>query len=1067
MAERAFPLRSLWLRQSLRSPWTWLAWILLAAVPLEEIVNAGAPGRSGLVALPTAAIDWPSLAWICAVTTLLGAPVLFLAYEATAQRIKEPGFLQILMVSAGGEPAFRQAETRALAPLAFLLALPALVLPPFAAAGQSPQPGATYVAALAALATFLIPNIFLVLALALRWSNRPSRLLPLLGLALYPLAAAAAFRLILAGLGDSGAALALAALEPTGTALFAALFNGGPGSQPLALSGLAWLLIAANRLLVVLLGLALLRFYRRGASFLEVRAGLARLRLPARLGSHGVPLAAGLVGALLALSNLQSNFGKNLLFYEVDPTMSFLFDRAIGGLEASLLVLLPLLLIHAAWRDSESGFQVFRDMSARGERRRVLGFLGSALASCAIFYLVLLIAIHFAFAARPGDFDGWAIALHFGVNSLPTVLLVAFAAAALSLLGRNRVSGIALAGAVGAALLFAALSRPALFGFATPLLPRPPRYSEALGGLLDPASFASHALLCFAIVAAASAWLVTAWPRPHRWSGFRRLRGDRRAAAVFLAAGAGFASAGVAAWPESPAGGAAVTDDIDLRAGYERAAASAPAAGDWQVDRAVVRARWTGEQDVRLAGTLHLRGRGRLLLTWAADPAAGAALWRNGARVRPRRLAAALYDLGTPPAGEATLAFTVHLTSAPARLTTLFGEVPTVPLPGILPELFLGGDAERAERGLGDLRAAMAPFSRGASASRPMARVALTQDYPCDRTLAAPFGAAPRRLDSRWCRISAGPVAARLELFAALGPHLRASSVPSALPLITLTPARFADRQRRLDAATDAASRDIAALMGGFPVPGLTVAAAEAGEIDGSALSKPGLIRVSSAYFLARRAGQPDPMYGTMAHELMHQYYGHDVRPVAGRPGAIFVNEFPAQLARSWAIRRRFGLEAYRAELSEAGRRRFYIRHFQQAPEAPPVRTTGVEEIYPRSILIVHFLAAHSGWPAQARAIRDFARRHAGGTVTAEQLAEAVLAPLAPRAQALGRAMLFDGLLVRRSADGRGIALDCGAAPCPSADVEVPVRVASGSVRWAGARDYRLVMGPLVGIPLG
>lgn len=1058
-AEPAFPLRALWLRQSLRSPFLYLSWLLLVAIPLEEIGNASQPGRSGLVSLPGPAADWTSLAWICAVTSLAGLPIVYLAYEGAAQRIKTPGFLEIVMVSAGGEAGFRAAEMRVLPWLTLLLALPALILIPFAATGNAPHPGpAVYLATIGALGAILLPNLAITLCFALRWSNHPSRLLPLLCLALYPLIAAAAFRLLIYAMGDGPASLFVAAVEPTGTALFGAL----SGSGPPALSPLAALLLVANRLLAAGLCLWWLRGYRREAPFLEVRAGRTRLRLPPRLRSFGLPVAAGAVGALLSVSNLQSNFGKNLNFYEVDPTMSFLFDRAMGGLETPLLLLLPLIFIHAVWRDSESGFQVLRDMSARGEWRRAAGFLGSALACCLAFYAILFVAIFFGFGSERQSFDAEAILLHFAVNSMPTVLLVAFVGSAVSVLAPNRIFGIALLAAIGAALVAVSRSGAGLLAFATPLLPQPAHYSEALGRLAPSASLTTHALACLALVAAASALLIAAWPRPHRWSGFVRLVGDKKAALVFLGLAGGLTAAAAVAGHGSE-GPADPSNDLNQREAYERAAVAVREPADWHLDRAQLRAQWADAGHLRLSGILHLSGRGRLLLSWAAAPDEIGGLRLNGAPIRARALGGGLYDLGTPGT-EATLIFTTRLTGRSALLTTLYGDRPTVPLPGILPDTFIGDDQTRAERHMVGLRAAIVRFSGDRQASRPMAQVELILEHPCDLTLTAPFAPTPRRLPSGRCQAVVSPVTTRLELFAAVGPKLRASSVPAALPLVTLAPGRFAERQQRLDIATADASRDIATLMGAYPVPGITVAGAEAHELGSFAISKPGLIRVSDTYLLARRPGSPDPIYGTMAHELMHQYYGHWVRPVAGRPGAIFVNEFPAQLARAWAIWHRYGPDAYAAELSEATSRLYYVQHFQSAPEPPPVVTTGTDEIYPRSMLIVHYLASHSSWAQQAEAIRAFATRRGGTAVTAAEVAEAVLAPLAPQARQLGRFMLFDGLLIRRNASG-GIDLDCGAGRCPFTDIDVPLRTAQG-VHWVKASAYRTSAGPLVGIPL-
>jgi hypothetical protein len=1056
-------LVALWFRQSLRSPWLYACWLIMPALALNEFANAG-PGRSGLTSLdrvdPAAFL---SQGWILAVISLFGLPFVFLVQEWAVARIKHSGFPQILLTSDLSERTSRLAELAVLPLVALLILAPLfLVMPVAANVNGHHQGAANLLNGLAACAFVALPNILLALCYGLWCSNRRNRLLPLLGAALFPFVVGAAFGLA-GALAGGKSLLGIALAEPSGTALFAllserqdaaAFARPGPG---------ALFLLALNRAWALALGALFARAYLRLPPFMEGGEGFIRLRLPTRLRRWAFVAATAFGAALLAASNLYSNFNKNLSLNAIEPTTSFLFDRGLPGLETSLYLVLVIVLVQSLWSDHESGFQTFRDMSLSGYRHRAAALLARALAYSLVFYAILVGVVILSFAVSPGHLDLHALLVHFAANSLPSALLIALAGSAASILAPNRVTGSILVVAVGGGLIWARLSLPSLAPLLDPLFPQPLRYSEGLERIVGSGALVPHLLWSLAGMAAAASLIVRAWPRLHRLQGALLSRRDRIATISLLAV----------ALPAAVAGSVTAEERRTLifagssAAQYEQAALRAGPENLWSIAAADIDGSWSDAGGLSLDGRLSLRGGGPLVVTWAVEPDEIGAVRIDGRPVRPRRLGPGLYRLGTPPGRETSLSFRLGLHDpAAARIDTRYAAPPTIPLPGVLSELFEGDPDRRAALGLGAFDRSLSRFRNPPNnVSRPLARLALRLSFPCGRTPILPQASTPGPAGGGRCTAPVDDPGVRLEAFAALSEGLETRRRPTRVgPLATLAPRRFAREHDRLARAAAAAMEDIGALMGDYSSRGMTVAAVADGELPGSALSKPGLILVSDSRTLVRLSPDSDgldSLYPTLAHELMHQWYGHRVRPFAYRPGAIFINEYPAQFARSWAIRRRFGTRAYGRFLEGERVRLGYVYHFQAAREGPVVAASLDDEIYPKSSLIAYFLATHSSWDAQGAALRDFARRNAAGPVTAAALAEALLQPLEPRARRLARLMLFDDLEVGLGETGAA-ALTCAGRPCAPAGLELPVRT-RGAVRWIPWARYRRMDGPLVG----
>lgn len=145
-----------------------------------------------------------------------------------------------------------------------------------------------------------------------------------------------------------------------------------------------------------------------------------------------------------------------------------------------------------------------------------------------------------------------------------------------------------------------------------------------------------------------------------------------------------------------------------------------------------------------------------------------------------------------------------------------------------------------------------------------------------------------------------------------------------------------------------------------------------------------------------------NPAFTTTAHEVAHQWWGRQLRPVDG-PGYRLLTEGLAQWAELEAVRRALGKPAaddYRARMRRAY---FRLRGAGDGPEAPLVSVGDDPAVgYFKSAHALYVVGRHLGSARFEALVRDFFAEHAGGqqAAPADLVARIVeAAPAAHRAE--------------------------------------------------------------------
>lgn len=1045
----------------------WLGLILTVTVIfLVRDIGSVDPAQSGLISVAAGAnANLSTLAWFLAALSIAVWPFLFLWQEQLVNSIEQSGFLPLLLASRMSEPAYRVRRLLFALIVCSLLAAVTWFVGVIVLAGL-PGVGLLGVATRFALAILFVylPNLLLASSLALYLSRNAERASALaLGVAL-PFVWLALIGFATARLSNNSIVIWLTALDPSGVVYLSQPEIQAPGGAG-GLTPRFFPLLMNRGLCLAAIGYVAYR-YRSAPSRFESGAR----RLPHRRWHLGAMLRASMnasvvaLAVFLAISNLHSNFVANLAFFAIRPSMGFLFRTGLPGIEAYLLAALFLLVGKWVWQSRETGFLAFERASALAAGGRLARVVGRALGVVLVFAAALGVAIAMMFGAAYGAIDWLALAQYFLLYLLPGSLLAASVFLGLSLIAPNRVLGYALGASVTVAYQILMQQSWHWLGnwavFPAPL----PTYDSLHGGIVqEPARiWAVTARIASALILACL--LLPLLNRESTLSSDYLAPRSRRWCRLGLLIGSLVLPLAITAQCYVHAHQPTYTANADNARRYAAAAAALTGPADFRPEAMNLQADITdaGAMAVTVSYTVRRHGTAAWLpLTWALRPGALESVRVDGQAADYRLAAPGLWLISAPIQSPFRVTLKVrfggNVGQHPAALQSFYGRWPSLPVIGVLPELFpdsVAGDPDAVAR--------QTKIYEPAGVSRAVFPVAMSVDHPCKLKVAIP-GGREVSADSKHCRTvrdSKRPM--RDELYLGIDSWKTLPADDSNRSLRLLAPHGALTRGRELMSAAAGATETIDALMEATagnsmppPVELLTLVAGDATSLgDSNALSKPGVIFLSlpmvfDSALVGRQRRVRD--FGLLAHEYMHQWFGHAVRPQTGKKGALFVNEAPAEFARGYALRRRFGQEVYLDYLAQQRERLSYILATQSGNDEALLYTTDADQVYPRAAFLANFIASQIGWQALGRQVRDFAWAHAyAAPVTSEQLYAAMARGLAPRARLLARRLAEDGLYFVWHEDDDWLEARCLHAACDG-NVLIPVTVIGGKTYWRAA----------------
>jgi hypothetical protein len=1009
--------------EGLRSPWLWGAGVVLALLTAHDLTITGVEA-SGLIQIGETGHDVRlTIAWLGAVLCFLLIPLIGLTTGRFLAEDREGRFLPLLLST----PLSTRGYLVALwASGVFLSWIASAGLVAGCAVSWTVLPaeflhGGGVAAIVSAGSWILLPNILVATLLVLAASRRhgPSG-------ALCVALLLAAVGIIASGLVSDWARHGVHAgpllesailIEPTGTAALARwrvlaspqLWDlSSPGQVPLlAINRALWLTIAG--------AVSWLALFRGPSPLQTIRSQRPRRRAVAMLLRAG-PYLIVPAAALLAVAQISGNFSGNLRARGLLPTTSMLLREGLPGFAAPAVLATFLLVGHLLWRHRETGFSVLRDATARpvlGHAFRAAAAVGAA--QFAFLALVgLAVFLQSAKPAWPMDWNALAWVLLRHGAALALVAALAFVGACI---GSRRVTGAA----VSLLTLAAGVALAGLAGGGSAWLPYAvgrPRYAGIWLGLQE----RRHGVLLLleALGLALGFFSVAAWR--WRWGPQPRQRPrSRRERSLLLGSGALGCSLAVACGlisaPRAPAG---ARDRDVVRAAYEqsygdeapppvRILAVAGRVDLLAADRVTVEARYAVENDgTRPIHTLPVSllplPDSRVTILVRGRPAA-APLFQRG-------FAGLELDPPLPPAGRIDVVFRVETERAPALaaagwreppaghgawLTSFLGDLTVFPQVGYRREVELAGSEVRSRLGLSPQRGWLPESSAAALSRVTRDRVQLRLEVLAPDGLEVIASGGPARSekipDGR--RMLFQPEEAlRFEICVLAGYMETGTAEMGGMTVAVHGPPGSSRQVGRVLQAARRAVASVTELMGESPAHHLDIVAMPADAMAGSsALSKPGMIFLDEAGPFASALpsdGALDPLVGTLSHELMHQWFGHRVRPPAWVEGALFVNEFPAQFARLWTIRQCWGPQALETFLAEESARHRHVEVVAGEDRRSLVAEDSPDRIYTRSSLAIAALVQRAGWGPLASALRDARDRAADRPLPGSELAAAI-----------------------------------------------------------------------------
>ncbi|MEA2239849.1 MAG: type transport system permease protein [Thermoanaerobaculia bacterium] len=192
-------------------------------------------------------------------------------------------------------------------------------------------------------------------------------------------------------------------------------------------------------------------------------------------------------------------------------------------------------------------------------------------------------------------------------------------------------------------------------------------------------------------------------------------------------------------------------------------------------------------------------------------------------------------------------------------------------------------------------------------------------------------------------------------------------------------PAHRVNASRILKAASDSLQQ-FEETFGPYPNRELNIAEAPSYWSFGG-LAMPGLIFLSESRAFSIDARDPsrlDLITRRTAHEVAHQWWGHDVAP-ADAPGATAIVESLTKYSELLALEKTSGRAAVRRSLSYELDRYLAGRTDDKQPEVPLARVTNQDYLfYGKGAIVMRALDDLIGRPALTRALRSFVAEQAG-----------------------------------------------------------------------------------------
>ena len=990
------------------SPWVY-AIVLLTVYFATKDLGSADQSQSALIGISAGENDQPLTAlWFLSAMSLVAMPFVVLWQEQIINRIERTGFLTLLFSSSMTEASYRRSRISTALLLALILALASALICLLAVHHDATGQGWRWSRdlAIASLVVYL-PNIVMASCIAAMLTRMGDRAIALaVGLAT-PVLWLAAVGMLAKTVKDPAVNVWLSALEPTATLYFSELsqLTTGAGWGDVR-SGLWWPLLL-NRGIVLTVSAFCVAVYLRAPSIFEESYGLIKTKrkpLAIFASQNFAPVFIGLIAGAIAASNLQSNFSKNLLFYQIKPDMAFLLSSALPGTQAPILAGILILSGKLVWDDRETGFHSLQSMSHLGGWGRLMRIVGRCLIAVAIFYGVVLMTISAMFLSNMKAMDPSAVLEYVCVQHIPGLLLSTFFFIFVIAAAPNRIVGyLASIGAMIAFIIFIDGGS----GNQIPILPFPsvdPSYDQVLEVIAWPNGTRGAVFVRWGV-----ALLIAAVSAPLLGRDTLRAREyvsnrDRRRAWWLVTPALFCLAIGMPLTLRSESSTGFLAPTQADAAQYERAALNSTARGQFKPVALTAKISVLPDEPVNLAIHYEIVRRkassGYLQLTWALRPGAVKSVRVNGARANETWIAPGLLQLDVPDAESFSIdvdaSMPAHSGPAPLLLSSLYGNWPTLPIVGVLPELFLSDDASRAKAGLPNFDNTLFDRFHPSGVSRPAIPFSISIIHACGQTVALPFKSKNTRTGNACVSEAGSNKPSRLELVAGVG-HWKRNTQRDAFGLLTLLyPSKYEAQTNELLQSIINARYELKNIFGKPPASDLTFLMDHNYLLGSSnALSKPGLIIVSDVTVLdgalsgeLRRQRET----GLMAHEITHQWFGHMVRPKTGVPGAIFVNEMPAEFARAYAMRRRYGETGYRRYVTDQMSRYQYLLQTQSTPEGPAISTSVGDGIYARSMMLSDYLGQVFGWQEVAFRLTRFVERHTNNeAVTSRDLLDALI----------------------------------------------------------------------------
>ncbi|MGA7298004.1 MAG: M1 family aminopeptidase, partial [Rhodanobacteraceae bacterium] len=448
-----------------------------------------------------------------------------------------------------------------------------------------------------------------------------------------------------------------------------------------------------------------------------------------------------------------------------------------------------------------------------------------------------------------------------------------------------------------------------------------------------------------------------------------------------------------------------------------------------------------------------------LLLTWALRAEAIQTVEVDGHPVQATSLAPGLFSIPAPRSGRFSIDIAGRLGATPAEpyqlISSLYGQWPLVPLVGAYPELFPSDEKARKSLGLPafDRRAYQVFLPSGVS--RPTIPLTLELTHDCDRTALMPSAAHVVATEDHGACIAryVSDQPKRLEILFGTGHWNSREWSEHGLVVRLLFASEFTAQTREFERSLSLAVAGLHQAFGDLPSHDMTIVFDHMSLLDGStALSKPGVMLVSDIAILhGSRQGElrRERETGLMAHELTHQWFGHAVRPRTGEPGAVFVNEMPAEVARAAVIRNSFGDAAYRRYLHD----RMIDYHdtllSMSLPQEVAINSTRGITIYARSAMLAHILGGTLGWRHVTTTLASFAHVHAfAAPVSSQQLLAALLENADPRITKLAHLLVESDATFRRDPETGSVSVLCTQGACDSNPLVPLAEPGSHATSW-------------------